>query len=599
MFRTALRNVLAHKARLLMTVLAVMLGVAFVSGTLVFTDTLGNAFRNQSAKSYDDVAVAVSTYADGTTTRENPGIDEATLDEDPGAGRRRLGHRAGLRFRRGRRPGRQAHRQRLVQHRCQLLPRQGRQGPRLHLHRRHRPGEERSGRAGQGHREQGRVPRRRPGAGRHERSGEGVHPLRDLHHRGRRGRRGRQPRAVRHRDRTAALPQARRLPGRHRDRRRGRLGPGGAGRGRTAAAQGRDRGQTGKALADQQAKDTENGLTSLNTMLLAFAGIALFVGVFLITNTFTMLIAQRTRELALMRAIGASRRQVKRSVLIEAAVVGDTRVRHRLRPRCRPRHRAALRDGPPRRQDPGRSAGRLAPRGRLGLRRRRPDHRAGRLAARPPGREDRPGGGDEQRARHRLHQVPGRPELDRRRHHPARCGGDRRRRGGRQVVRQEPGRGRCLLRPDRRHRADPAPVPPGHRPRAADAAEAVRCLRQAGLAERRPQPAAYRGHRLRAGHRSDPGHRHLGARRHARPGDRQDDDGQHQGRLHGLDGQWWLARRVRAHRPGEGRRRHRALPAAVVVPPDRRRAPSRRPASTRATWSRSSPCGRSPVRSAR
>lgn len=63
MFRTALRNVLAHKARLLMTVLAVMLGVAFVSGTLVFTDTLGNAFRKQSAKSYDNVAVSVETFA--------------------------------------------------------------------------------------------------------------------------------------------------------------------------------------------------------------------------------------------------------------------------------------------------------------------------------------------------------------------------------------------------------------------------------------------------------------------------------------------------------------------------------------------------------
>lgn len=80
--------------------------------------------------------------------------------------------------------------------------------------------------------------------------------------------------------------------------------------------------QTGKALADQQAKDIESGLTSLNTMLLAFAGIALFVGIFLIANTFTMLIAQRTRELALMRAIGATRRQVKRSVLLEAAFVG-------------------------------------------------------------------------------------------------------------------------------------------------------------------------------------------------------------------------------------------------------------------------------------
>src|SRR6478735_2012307 len=80
MFRTALRNVLAHKARLLMTILAVMLGVAFVSGTLVFTDTLGNAFRNQSAKSYDDVAVAVTTYADQRDEKSRA-IDEATLEK--------------------------------------------------------------------------------------------------------------------------------------------------------------------------------------------------------------------------------------------------------------------------------------------------------------------------------------------------------------------------------------------------------------------------------------------------------------------------------------------------------------------------------------
>ncbi len=79
MFRTALRNVLAHKARLLMTVLAVMLGVAFVSGTLVFTDTLNNAFRNQTAKSYDDVAVAATSYADPDSATEEPGISEATL----------------------------------------------------------------------------------------------------------------------------------------------------------------------------------------------------------------------------------------------------------------------------------------------------------------------------------------------------------------------------------------------------------------------------------------------------------------------------------------------------------------------------------------
>ena len=59
MFRTALRNVLAHKARLMMTVLAVMLGVAFVSGTLVFTNTLSAAYQKSSAKGFDQVDVAV------------------------------------------------------------------------------------------------------------------------------------------------------------------------------------------------------------------------------------------------------------------------------------------------------------------------------------------------------------------------------------------------------------------------------------------------------------------------------------------------------------------------------------------------------------
>ncbi len=70
MFRTALRNVLAHKARLLMTVLAVMLGVAFVSGTLVFTNTISDAFQKSSAKGFDRVDVAVTAdYQDSEGDR--------------------------------------------------------------------------------------------------------------------------------------------------------------------------------------------------------------------------------------------------------------------------------------------------------------------------------------------------------------------------------------------------------------------------------------------------------------------------------------------------------------------------------------------------
>ncbi len=56
--------------------------------------------------------------------------------------------------------------------------------------------------------------------------------------------------------------------------------------------------------------------------MLGFAGVAVLVGIFLIVNTFSMLIAQRTRELGLLRALGADRRQVRRSVLIEALLLG-------------------------------------------------------------------------------------------------------------------------------------------------------------------------------------------------------------------------------------------------------------------------------------
>ncbi|MGW0901465.1 FtsX-like permease family protein, partial [Streptomyces goshikiensis] len=80
--------------------------------------------------------------------------------------------------------------------------------------------------------------------------------------------------------------------------------------------------QTGAALAAKQAKDIEKGLGQMGTMLLVFAGISLFVGIFLIYNTFTMLVTQRTKELALLRAVGANRGQVMRSVLAEALVVG-------------------------------------------------------------------------------------------------------------------------------------------------------------------------------------------------------------------------------------------------------------------------------------
>ncbi|MCH0562513.1 MULTISPECIES: ABC transporter permease [unclassified Streptomyces] len=82
-----------------------------------------------------------------------------------------------------------------------------------------------------------------------------------------------------------------------------------------------------KTAGERAASATEQLGTFLDVIkyvMLGFAGIAVLVGVFLIVNTFSMLIAQRTRELGLLRALGADRRQVRRSVLTEATLLGVT-----------------------------------------------------------------------------------------------------------------------------------------------------------------------------------------------------------------------------------------------------------------------------------
>ncbi len=79
---------------------------------------------------------------------------------------------------------------------------------------------------------------------------------------------------------------------------------------------------TGAQQAQDSANQIKQGLSFFNTFLLVFAAVALFVGAFIIFNTFSMLVAQRQREMAMLRALGASRRQVIGSVLLEAGVVG-------------------------------------------------------------------------------------------------------------------------------------------------------------------------------------------------------------------------------------------------------------------------------------
>ncbi|MEU1947777.1 ABC transporter permease [Streptomyces sp. NPDC059474] len=324
MLRTALRNVLAHKARLLMTVLAVMLGVAFVAGTLVFTNTISDAYQKSSQKGFQGVDVAISPDKkddDSANPGDAPRLSQQVLDKAakvPGAASAYgvvNGYSA------------------LADKKGDLL------------------GGGFSNRGGNYY----------PGA-------DGKDPRYTMTE-------GRAPKAAGE----IALDSKTAERGKYKagDSIRvsvdgpvrtekivgvfttddGNVAAGGtlalydtvtaqklfakpgqfdeidvkaaAGTSQATLKSALDKvlpeqakATTGKKLADDQAKAIEDGMSSMQTAMLVFAGIALFVGIFIIVNTFSMLVAQRTKELALMRAVGATRRQVTRSVLMEATFVG-------------------------------------------------------------------------------------------------------------------------------------------------------------------------------------------------------------------------------------------------------------------------------------
>ena len=79
---------------------------------------------------------------------------------------------------------------------------------------------------------------------------------------------------------------------------------------------------TGEAITKESQDALRQGMSIFNTVMLVFAFISLFVGGFIILNTFTITVAQRTKENALLRAIGATRRQVLATVMLEALAVG-------------------------------------------------------------------------------------------------------------------------------------------------------------------------------------------------------------------------------------------------------------------------------------
>ncbi len=80
--------------------------------------------------------------------------------------------------------------------------------------------------------------------------------------------------------------------------------------------------ETGEENAERNSDDIRDDLSFLNIALLAFAGISLFVGSFVIFNVFSITVAQRTREFGMLRTLGASRGQILRTVLTEGFLIG-------------------------------------------------------------------------------------------------------------------------------------------------------------------------------------------------------------------------------------------------------------------------------------
>lgn len=322
MFRTALRNVSAHKARLLMTVLAVMLGVAFVSGTLVFTNTISDAYQKSSAKGFNQVDVAVTpVYQDsgGDQVGKTPDLTQALLDRSakaPGAASA-IGVVEGFTAIAGKDGklvggGFQSEGGNYWGDKDPRYPLKSGSAP-------HGSGEvaidsETARRTGYKVGDTVRVSIDGPVL---KQRVSGVFSTDD----GNVAAGG-----------SLALfdtATAQKLFGKPNgyDEIDVRAKPGTS---QTELRASLDatlpkklvETTTGQALADDQARTIADSMSGLKQGLLVFAGIALFVGTFIIANTFTMLVAQRTKELALLRAVGASRRQVTRSVLIEAFVVG-------------------------------------------------------------------------------------------------------------------------------------------------------------------------------------------------------------------------------------------------------------------------------------
>ncbi|MEY9963070.1 putative ABC transport system permease protein [Streptacidiphilus sp. MAP12-16] len=329
MYRTALRNVLAHKGRLLMTMLAVLLGTAFVAGTMVFSDSVGQSFKDSISSSYTNISVQVSDTHAGVDT--GPKDHTGTHAMLTGSTLRDIAALPGTATARGTVSGFAG----LSDPHGNLIGSRGNTYGGNWV-----PGND--GQDAKYPMAQGTGPTDAHGIAIDQKTakdnnfkvGDTVRmavngPVMQMTVTGVFSTDDPQVKAggslVLFDNATAqslylkpgqyGSIEATAKPGTTQDQLLSEI--------KQVVPHGQGiNAETGAQLTADQASMIQTAMSGMRTALLAFAGIALFVGIFLISNTFTMLIAQRTRELALMRAIGASRRQITYSVLLEALFVG-------------------------------------------------------------------------------------------------------------------------------------------------------------------------------------------------------------------------------------------------------------------------------------
>lgn len=321
MFRTALRNVFAHKARLLMTAFAVMLGVTFITGSLVYGDSLNQATTAQATDGYERIAVNVAAEADPANGGRPGDLDARTataLAKLPGvaAAAGRVDGFAAVADRDGKPLGNGEDAQG-----GNFAPAADGKDPAYRF-------TEGSGPTGKDTIALDEATAAKGGY----RVGDSVRVGTN------KGASSYTLSGIFRTDGTK-LPAGGSLtlfagataqkfflePGRYKNI-------------ELTATPGTDVTQllsrvesvlpkgtsavTGARLAQIKANLATSGTSTMSQILVGFAAVALFVATFLISNTFTMLVARRTRELALMRAVGATREQVRRILLTESLLVG-------------------------------------------------------------------------------------------------------------------------------------------------------------------------------------------------------------------------------------------------------------------------------------